>query len=354
MRRVAAIFNRNARAVTAARIDQARASLGAAATFVTGSLAEAHAAADAIIAGGYDLVCTGGGDGTFVRAVTDLAAAARAGGAEVPIVFGLRLGSGNAIADVCGAGPPTAAGIAADLARAAADEPPGVLQLLDVREEASPGPAPREPAPGVHASPCPALACSAGCGLDAAFSRDLDHVARPLARNRLLRPIFGGGVGVWTTAVVRTLPGLLRTPPPTLRITVLGPGARLGADGRVIGAIADGEVVHDGPATMVSCSTITTYGRGVIMFPHAERHPGRFQLRLAAVGAGPAMLGLARMQLGLAGLPRGIHDLALAGVRIEPVAGAPLAHVGGEVFAPRGALIVTLAPLAVRALRGPR
>lgn len=94
MRRVAAVLNARAGAVTAPRIAAVRAALGPAA-WVTHDLDEAAAAYDAIAAGGFDVVCTGGGDGTFVHAV----AALRARGVA-PIVFGLRLGSGNAIADV--------------------------------------------------------------------------------------------------------------------------------------------------------------------------------------------------------------------------------------------------------------
>jgi hypothetical protein len=90
MRSAAVIANANAHGVTPARIELARQILGPAHVFVTRSLAEARAAA-AAIAGRYQVVCTGGGDGTFVQAIADLGAT----GQPLPILFGLRLGSGT-------------------------------------------------------------------------------------------------------------------------------------------------------------------------------------------------------------------------------------------------------------------
>ncbi|HEX7836396.1 MAG TPA: diacylglycerol kinase family protein, partial [Kofleriaceae bacterium] len=184
MRRVAIMLNRNAQGVTASRIARVRAIAGGEHVFVTASADDARGAIAAIVARGYDVLCTGGGDGTFVHAVGELRAYA-----QWPILFGLRLGSGNAIADVCGARRPTWCGLAADLARAAGGEAPHALRVLEVDGR---------------------LAHSAGFGLDAEFNEDLARVAKAGLRRPWLHPLLAGGRGLYLTAAVRTVPRLAR------------------------------------------------------------------------------------------------------------------------------------------------
>src|SRR5450432_2239627 len=103
MRRVAVLLNRNAQRVTADLAARVASSFPAADLFVTSSLVEARASARAVVERGYDVLCVGGGDGTFIQAAADLLAETEG---DPPAMLALRLGSGNAIADVCGSGSP--------------------------------------------------------------------------------------------------------------------------------------------------------------------------------------------------------------------------------------------------------
>ncbi len=329
MRRVAAIVNRNAGGVTAAVIEAARRTLGAEHVFVTASADDARAAMATIVTAGYAVVCSGGGDGTFVQAVADLAAMA-----SPPILFGLRLGSGNAIADVCGAGPATRAGLVADLARAASDEAPGVLRLLEVRGR---------------------LSHSVGLGLDADFNLDLDRIAKAGRRRAWLRPLLQGSAGLIATASLRTLPRLVRGQAPRIRIVAIGSAARIDSRGRVIGQLADGAVLHDGAITIAAASTVTTYGRGVEFFPSTEREPDRFQLRVAHVGAVDAVRDLVQILRGAHDRLIGVDDFLVGAVAITAIDRCA-AHSGGEVWWPEPGTPtrVALAPRRIPVLRARR
>src|SRR5579872_3630829 len=114
MRDVAVLLNRRAQRVTPDMIAKVGAACGERHLFVTGSLEEARAAARTVVSRGYEVVCVGGGDGTFIQAAADLLA--ESAGAP-PAMLPLRLGSGNAIADVCGSGAHTPRGVIEDVER---------------------------------------------------------------------------------------------------------------------------------------------------------------------------------------------------------------------------------------------
>src|SRR5262249_15780245 len=75
-RRVAVLVNGNARDVTPKVVAQARDVVPAGDLYVSDDLAAARVIARTLIDRGYEAVLAGGGDGTFVRCVSDLHAAA--------------------------------------------------------------------------------------------------------------------------------------------------------------------------------------------------------------------------------------------------------------------------------------
>lgn len=292
--------------------------------FVTASVEDARRAIAIIVARRYDVLCTGGGDGTFVQASGEL----RAHG-HWPILFGLRLGSGNAIADVCGAQRPTRRGLAADLARAAGDEAPGALRLLDVGGR---------------------LAHSAGFGLDAEFNQDLARVVKAGLRRPWLRPVVAGGPGLYLTAAVRTVPRLAVARAHRIRVTAIGPAERIDGHGRTVAGLSDGAEMYAGPATICAASTVPSYGRGVGLFPFTERAPDRFQLRIAHVGAVDAVRDFVHVLRGAHHALRGVVDHLVRGARVEIDARCP-AHCGGELWWPAAPVELTLSPATVPILR---
>lgn len=326
MRRVAIILNRNAQGVNPSRIARVRALVGDEHVFVTASADEARGAIATVVARDYDVLCTGGGDGTFVHALGELHAHAR-----WPILYGLRLGSGNAIADVCGARRPTRRGLAADLARAAGDEAPGALRVLDVDGR---------------------LTHSAGFGLDAEFNEDLARVAKAGLQRRWLRPLVAGGRGLYLTGVVRTVPRLAIARGHQMRVTAIGPAECIDGHGRTIAELSDGAELYAGPATICTASTVSTYGRGVHFFPFTERASDRFQVRIGRVGAIDAVRGFVHVLRGAHHAVRGIVDHLVRGVQVEVEARCP-AHRGGEVWWPTAPVELTLSPARVAILRAP-
>lgn len=324
MRRVAAILNATAGAVTPARIAILRGELGDDAVWVTTSLADAERAFDAIVARGFDVVCTGGGDGTFVHAVEALAARE-----AHPILFGLKLGSGNAIAEVCGASTPTARGLARDLARTRGDEPATTMRLLDVDGH---------------------LTHSVGFGVDATYNVDLDRIAKPGRTRWWTRPLFAGVPGMAITAAVRTLPRLARGYAPRLRIVATGPATRLAHDGSAIEDVSAGTVLRDAPTTIAAASTIPTYGRGLILFPYTERRDDRVHLRCGHIGALAAIHDLACMFANGQRWLVGIEDFLVSSITIETLDRCP-AHRGGEVWWPRAPVAISISSEPIKVLR---
>jgi diacylglycerol kinase family enzyme len=329
MRRVAILLNPNAQRVTTNVIAQFQRLHDPDDVFVTSSLAEVRAAIRTIVAREYDVLCTGGGDGTFVKAVNELCAVPAG---RALIFYGLRLGSGNAIADVCGAARPTAKGIAADLARAASDEPPGALRLLMANDR---------------------LAHFAGAGLDAKFNEDFAAVIKRGLGQTRLGHLFHGVPGIVIAAAGRTLPRLICEPHPRVRIVaVAGPAHRLDHAGHACGEpLLPGAVLFEGRATISSASVVTTFGRGLRFFPFADAlQPDRFQLRVSTNGALQSLRYLPRVFAGSPRIPDGLQDFAVSGVRVELIDPCPT-QIGGDLCDPVDAVTVTFSPHHIRLLR---
>jgi diacylglycerol kinase family enzyme len=331
-RSVAVILNRNAQRVSPDIIAGARGILGPGAVFVTSSRAEAREAAREIAARRFEVACTGGGDGTFIAAVNDLDACC---GEEMPMLMGLRLGSGNAIGEVCGASPPTREGLAADIARAASGEPPRPLSLLRVDGR---------------------LTHSTGVGLDAKFNEDFRAIVKNWLGRGVLAPLIHGAPGLVLAAVMRSIPRLLREGPFNLRVINRGaPASLLGGSGHG-GGDADrpaGAVLYDGQAVIACASTVATYGRGLRLFPFADSLTDRFQLRVSSVGPLDVLPNLSRIFSGTYRNPRRLSDFAVTAVRLELAAPAPW-HVAGDLQGPTTEFDIELSPRKLQLLFDPR
>jgi diacylglycerol kinase family enzyme len=116
--RVAVIVNENARGVRRRVIDDLAELVPPHDLYVSRSLDQSRQIARRVVERAYDTVLFGGGDGTFVQCLSDVAAEARRRELALPNVGVLRLGTGNALADCLGASRPTPDGLAHDLGRA--------------------------------------------------------------------------------------------------------------------------------------------------------------------------------------------------------------------------------------------
>jgi diacylglycerol kinase family enzyme len=322
------LLNPRAQGATAARLRWFRGHVPATDLFVPDSVADTRAALSMIVARGYDVLCAGGGDGTFMLTAATLVALAPP---YMPALLPLRLGTGNAIHDLCGASPPTPRGLAHDLARAADPASPSTpLRLLDVDGQ---------------------LTHFAGVGLDADWAADYAWlIKRHLGAGRLL-PLVRGAPGYALTALALTVPRLVRRPFVRLRIVALGPAARLDASGQPTQPFSDGDTLFEGPATMASASTVSSYSAGLPYFRHVDRIGDAFELKVAFAGPYDVLRHARRVLAGEPD-PARIHDFSVHALRIELPAPARY-HVAGDVLAASHAFTIRTSPHTVPVLRTP-
>jgi len=327
-RSVAVLLNRNAQAVGPRVLAWFRTRLPPASLHVVATLDESRAALARVLADGFGALCVGGGDGSFQQVVADLIALTPEP-APRPVLMPLRLGTGNAIADVAGASDGRAIGLARDLARAASDEPGRALGLLEVEGR---------------------ITHFTGVGLDADWAGDYTWLIKQrLGRGRLL-PLVRGLPGYLMTAFGLTLPRLLVRPRRPIRIVALADVRRLDLRGRTTATIADGDVVHAGEVSVAAASTVVPYSAGLPFFPFADDLEGAFQLRASDLGLGGVLARLPRARSGAFDDPKHVWDFAARAVRFE-FAEPTQWHVGGDVQPPVTSLTVRSSPSTVQLLR---
>ena len=329
-RRVAVLLNRSAQGVTPARVEWFRANVPAEDLFVTATIEEGRGAVRAAVERGYDVLCPGGGDGTFMFTAAELLAIDPAP-PRLPALLALRLGTGNAVHDVCGSAPPTPEGLAADLARARDPGHPATpLRLLQVDGSR--------------------LAHFVGVGLDADWQADYaDVVKRRVGTGRFL-PLLRGVPGYVATAVSRTIPRLVVRPQLQIRVVAVAGGSRLDAAGARVAEVAAGETLYTGPATMVAASTVPSYSAGMRFFPNVDRIGDAFELKVTLGGAVAVVRHFAKVLRG-EHVPGHVFAFAAREVRIE-VSPAARYHVGGDVQPATSALRVGIHSRTVPVVRG--
>jgi diacylglycerol kinase family enzyme len=233
--------------------------------YVSRSLDHSRRIARTVVERAYDGVLFGGGDGTFVQCLADIAR--ELDGAPLPGVGVLRLGTGNALAETLGASRPTLTGLAADLRRARHASPDAgarTLPLLKVDGKLTP---------------------FAGCGLDAQILDDfarlgkqLDQLTGPLAHH------LGPNSRYALTIGLRSVPRFMLTRLPEVELVSTGEVAyRIDPLTGLVDEtpLPSGTVLFRGRAMLASASTIPYYGLGMKMFPYAGSRPGFFQFRIS-------------------------------------------------------------------------
>ena len=261
--RVAVVVNGNAKQVTEELVQMLDQIVQSGDLFVSRSLEEGHDIAGRIVERCYPVVLTGGGDGTFVQMVTWITRDAEARGREPPRFGLLKLGTGNSLAWVLGAGN-TRSGVLADLARVRHSAGHNTLRLIEVQGMLTP---------------------FAGAGADALGLRHFHQV-----RNAMRKIPWVGryGTGAFSYAVsvpLLTAPEALLRPKVGVRIVNKGaPAERIGVDGQPVGpAIEPGDVVFEGACLATLVSTIPYWGFGARVFPFAGDRNDRFCLRILDV-----------------------------------------------------------------------
>jgi diacylglycerol kinase family enzyme len=263
----AVLLNANAKQVSTRVRDALSGMVPAESLFFSRDRDDAHRIADAVVSRGFGTVFTGGGDGTFVSWVNHILDRAETASAPTPRFGVLALGTGNAVAEMVGAGRPMD-----DLRRHLSGEilPGRRLDLITCEGRRTP---------------------FAGVGIDAAALNDYNWLRTRLGRRagRLTSGLRGYGLAI----ALRTAPRqLLQRAPAYCEILNTGNAAwRLDAAGERVGrAIAPGELLYAGPCMMAAGSTVPYYGFKLRAFPFAGRRAGMLQVRVATRIPVPALV----------------------------------------------------------------
>jgi diacylglycerol kinase family enzyme len=308
-RQVAVLVNRHAQGVTERHLDELRRIVGER-VYITNTIAEGTAAIRAIVDAGVGALAIAGGDGTFAQVAADVVAIAEP--EQMPVLVPLRLGTGNAIADVTGSSKPTPKGLARDLGRAAGDEPSRRLKLIEVDGTST------------HFT---------GVGLDADYAADFRWLMKERKFGGMLGRMSRGAPGLMVTALAMTVPRLVVRAPRRIRIVALDePAWRLTDRGQRGEQIDPGGVLYDGPFTIAAASTIHSYSNGMTFFPYAEDMTDTFEVRVSALTGLETLAALPRSFDGTFRHPK-LHAFAARAIAVELDEPARY-HVGGDLHEP--------------------
>lgn len=258
--RFAVVVNGNARGVTEDLVSVLDEILVAGDLYVSRTLEEGREIAKRIVDKHYDVVLTGGGDGTFVQMVTWITEDARALGVARPGFGFLRLGTGNALAWVLGATSGGTRGVLVDIARARRAGAQGSLRLIDVAGK---------------------LAPFAGIGVDGMAVQDFEAMKSRLEKLPMLGARTTGGLAYVLSIGGVSMPKVLMQPTVNVRIVNDGaPTARLDANGTPTSPLVpSGQTLFEAPVRSCIFSTIPFWGFGAKVFPLANPRGDKFHLR---------------------------------------------------------------------------
>ena len=335
-RGIAVLVNANAKRGGRRVAVQIARELPDAAVRLTKSQAEVDAWLRQILPGKNPPLCilAAGGDGTAIALVNALSRVV--GDAPLPPVGFLKLGTGNAWANVVGA-PKLSATL--DLLKTARRRGVGLpmrrFGLVDCNGT---------------------LSCFAGCGWDAQILNDYkDQLAAAQGPPRF----FAKSVyGYLTAMLFRTAPKTLLFGRPHVIIENLGDEVyTMTADQKLLrlAGIGHGAVLYDGPASVAGAATIAEYGYHFKAFPHAERFLGMINVRIYDRTASGAIASIPKLWRGTYPL-RGMHDWFAKSVRMTFSRPMPL-EIGGDAVGLHRSIELTSSPreatvLDWRLLRG--
>lgn len=300
--KVAVLLNANAKRVTEKVVHRVSHVVPEEDLYLSRTMDDCAAIAKKVVERRYSTVFTGGGDGTFMAFANAINAEMQARGISRAPRFGvLKLGTGNALANLVGASSLSGDGILDDILRARANEVPSVrrLDLLTCHDQMAP---------------------FAGLGFDAAILNNYVDLAKKGLK---------GGPGYFGSVVFKTLPHYLANPKPVQgEVVCEGRAMKLDPDGKVTHIFGKGDVLYRGPMNIVAAGTVPCYGYNFKIFPFAGKRRGMMQLRVAAVSSLTCLGNLPSLWKGTFRHPD-IHDFFVDGasVRFEKV--MPL-QVGGD------------------------
>jgi len=332
----AVMLNANAKRVTPRLVDRLSRVIPHNDLFLSRSLDEAREQVDTVVARGYQRLLSGGGDGTLMTVMNNVERTVREAvqrGREVttPEIGVLRLGTGNAVASVLGAGR-----LADDVVRHLHPEQ-SLRVYLDM----------------VRSVDDDMLCPFTGIGYDGEILNDYNWL-KQRARGPVSKLLMQTALGYLTSLFTRTIPRKIAEigrRKPEVRVTSLGRAYTVDPERGDALVPWDDELLYEGPISIVAAGAVPYYGFNFKMFPFARRKPGFMHLRVASIGALPPVMSLRKLWRGEFRHPQ-IREFLVEEVRVEGERPLPY-QLGGDAWGERDSLHMRVSenPVAMAALR---
>lgn len=335
--RVAVLLNGNAKRVNARVRDAFAHLVPEADLFFSRSMDDAAAFSRTIIEQRYGQVMLGGGDGTIaatlnalLEASDDLSSAD--GRHALPDIAVLRLGTGNGLGYLSGAGKPMQ-----DAMRLLSGELPGsqVLRLVKVADSGR--------VSGGLVTPFGSL------GYDAQVLNDHLHVVNQ-SRGRVSKALAKSLGGYFYALGTRTVRAELNAPRTAITVTARGRASIVDPRTDEEIPLDPNGVLFDGTARSVSFGTSPFYGFGLRALPFARRRSDRFHVRVSMASVAFLLTHLRSLWKGTLRTPDFV-DFLVEGARIEcdrPLPG----QLAGDAIGTRASLTLDLSEHSFRLIDG--
>ncbi len=322
----AVVLNRNAKKVTE-KIEEISGELvHPQDLFLSSSAEDSEKIAQTLIERGYEAVFAGGGDGTVMHLINQLA---RYPLEQQPVVGILKLGTGNAMARMVSSG-----NLAGDLQTYIRSETRDYLELSLVEADGQRFP-------------------FAGLGIDAEILNDYKTVKENVGGSVMapvVQSVGGYFLGIFTRTIPRrTTKALRRVTSNVKAVVTKGRATRLGAEGKVLEEFGPGDLLYDGPVAISMVGTVPFYGYGMKVLPFATNDPERMHLRISTIGSAKALYRLPSIWKGEY-VGKDIIDFLVQGVELTFAEEIPY-QVGGDAAGYRTHVSFDTVPRAVRLLR---
>lgn len=331
--RVAFLLNKNAKSVTKRQIKHLRAIIAPDDLYFSSSLPEAEQHIQTILSKEYAYLFSGGGDGTAVSTINLLSQCAKKSPHRpVPRLGILRLGTGNALARMLGAGKPEE-----DIKAILSGK--SLKPLLISMVETADG----------------QLTPFAGIGYDGELMNDFEAV-KQIYFGGAFRKFFSSFLGFTIAGLFKTLPRQAGKQPPTVTLKSSQPAYRImrirNKDEEIY--IDQGADLYHGIAPLICVGTIASLGYGIKMFPFATKRPGYMHLRIAAVPIPTALANLyPAIWQGTFRHPQ-LYDFLVKDVTIESNEGLPYQFAGDAMgYKKKLFFKISTQPVAMAALTKP-
>ena len=324
------VLNPQAKRVTPAVIRDIEELIPPSSLILPTSIEENETIAQNLLREGVEAVFVGGGDGTVIAFVNALVRAAEELGiAPIPKIGLMRLGTGNAVAELVSSGS-----FQTDLQSFIQNPHDDTVEMPWLNAEGR-------------------LFPFGGLGLDAEVLNDYEWV-KEVTENTAISPAVTNVGGYFAALFSRTIPRKLREAfiPEAVQVRVTngrGTAHRMGADNKPEETFAPGQVMYEGPMLSGIVGSCPFYGYAMRVLPYAGMDPKRMNVRIINT---PLQVILANLRPVWEGTFRHeqLFDFLAEDVLIETTQPIPYQE-GGDAMGERTAVRVNLAHPPIRLIR---